>query len=250
MRLTSTEIWQKDWFQALTPAHKCLWQYVCSNCDACGVWDTNWRMASFCIGETFTPESLAVFGHRIEILPSGKVWIVGFCDFQYGTLSRECRGQIYVFKALEKHGLLNRVAKSTGSLSDRLSNRHKDKDKEENSDRKREQKKTVVDPAQTKPDEIGFLAVRIGAIMHRRPDSKWTDDEKLALENLMPIPEENIAAVERYYAAHWPPDRDRNMLRHSLATLLANWPGEVDRALHRFGTNGSELKPQRKRSTD
>lgn len=42
--------------------------------------------------------------------------------------------------------------------------------------------------------------------------------------------EADLAAVEGYYGAHWPPDRESNVLRHDLKTMLGNFPGEVDRA--------------------
>ncbi len=73
-------------------------------------------------------------------------------------------------------------------------------------------------------------AKRVGAIMHRREATAWADKEVRAYRKLGPIPDEELTAVEAYYADQWPPDRDRNILRHDLVTLLNNWPGEVQRA--------------------
>jgi uncharacterized protein YdaU (DUF1376 family) len=70
---------------------------------------------------------------------------------------------------------------------------------------------------------------RIGAIFHRRSGTPWTEKELAALRKLE-ITEDDLGAVERYYARHWPPQRERNILRHDLLTLLNNWPGEADRA--------------------
>jgi uncharacterized protein YdaU (DUF1376 family) len=70
---------------------------------------------------------------------------------------------------------------------------------------------------------------RIGAIFHRGPDTPWTEKELAALRKLK-ITEDDLVAVERYYARHWPPHREHNILRHGLLTLLNNWPGEADRA--------------------
>ncbi len=39
-----------------------------------------------------------------------------------------------------------------------------------------------------------------------------------------------MAMLERYYAANWPPESNKNHLRHDLVTLLNNAFGEVDRA--------------------
>jgi len=71
---------------------------------------------------------------------------------------------------------------------------------------------------------------RIAAIFHRRPDTAWTTKEILAYRLLGTIPEEDIAAVERYYSKNWPPTRGVNILRTDLLTFLNNFPGEVGRA--------------------
>ncbi len=242
-RFTATEKWDKAWFQDLPLAEKCLWNYLCDNCDAAGVWDANWRLASFQIGATFTVESLAAFAARVEVLPGGKVWIVGFCEFQYGQLSRECRAQNHVFRALEKHGLLDRVSSLLNTLSDRVSDtlQEKDKDKEEEQDKERKgepgETELPPDPKAERRAGITALGHRVGAIFHRQPGSKWSERERKALIGLYPQPEEDLSLIERYYAALWPPHNERNILRHDLGTLLNNWPGELDRARKHFDRN-------------
>lgn len=73
------------------------------------------------------------------------------------------------------------------------------------------------------------LRIRLGAIMHRRANSQWTDAELKAFRKGK-FEEDDIAAVEAYYAANWPPQWGKNFLRADLGTLLNNWPGEVDKA--------------------
>ena len=73
------------------------------------------------------------------------------------------------------------------------------------------------------------LRIRLGAIMHRRANSQWTDTELKAFRKGR-FEEDDIAAVEAYYAANWPPQWGKNFLRADLGTLLNNWPGEVDKA--------------------
>lgn len=73
-------------------------------------------------------------------------------------------------------------------------------------------------------------AKRIAAIMHRQLTTCWTQKEVKTYKALCPIPEEDLAVVERYYRVLWPPRTGVNILRHDIATLLNNWPGEVDRA--------------------
>jgi hypothetical protein len=69
---------------------------------------------------------------------------------------------------------------------------------------------------------------RLNAIFCRRDTTKWNPSETKALRAISPIPEEDLAAVERYYSARIPKDEDYR--RHDLPTLLNNWNGEVDRA--------------------
>lgn len=75
-----------------------------------------------------------------------------------------------------------------------------------------------------------FVAIqsRINRIKRREETTRWSQKEIRALKQLLPIPEEDFAAVERYYAAIIPKATDYR--RHDVATLLNNWAGEVDRA--------------------
>lgn len=149
-RFIATEKWGKSWFQELSLADKCLWQYLCDCCDSAGVWEPNWKQATFQIGAEMSQDSLAAFGDRIKLLPNGKVWIVGFIQFQFGRLSRDCRPHSTVFSTLEKHGIdptpyesgpPDRVA---GSVSIGYHGTLLDKDKDK--DRKGEKGKTNLVP--------------------------------------------------------------------------------------------------------
>lgn len=71
---------------------------------------------------------------------------------------------------------------------------------------------------------------RIAKIFHRREKTPWQTNEVRAYKKLGTIPDEDLAAVEAYYAANWPPCRDKNILRHDLLTFLNNFQGEVGRA--------------------
>ncbi len=73
-------------------------------------------------------------------------------------------------------------------------------------------------------------AKRISDIFHRRHTTPWTDKEVRAYRALGSIDGEELAAVEAYYAGNWPPEREKNNLRHDLGTFLNNFRGEVDRA--------------------
>ena len=80
-------------------------------------------------------------------------------------------------------------------------------------------------PLPTSPE-----AKAIADIVHRRHDTAWSDVEIRYFKRLHPINLDDLATLAAYYGAHWPPHRDKNVLRHDLKTLLNNWQGEVDRA--------------------
>lgn len=72
------------------------------------------------------------------------------------------------------------------------------------------------------------LGQRIGAIMRRRPGSRWSEREQAALAGLVPLGEDDLVLIERYYGAEVAPAED--IRRRDLLTLLNHWPGELDRA--------------------
>lgn len=89
-------------------------------------------------------------------------------------------------------------------------------------------------------------ALALAEMFHRRPTTPWSDAEIRLFKRLQPINPEDLEALTAYYASHWPPDRETNVLRHDLKTLLGNFPGEVDRAntWKLRGTNGHKATAQ------
>jgi hypothetical protein len=73
-------------------------------------------------------------------------------------------------------------------------------------------------------------ALRLAAIFKRPATTEWTANETKTLRRTGKIEEADLQVLEKYYAAHYPPDIKRNHLRHDLVTLLENLRGEVDRA--------------------
>ncbi len=86
-RFTDTQMWEKEWFMALSPKIKCLWNYLKDRCDQSGVWEPNWQLASIYIGEPVTKNDLKLLGCHIEVLENGKIYIPDFINFQYGRIS-------------------------------------------------------------------------------------------------------------------------------------------------------------------
>ena len=154
-RFTETEKWGKTWFQELEPRLKCLWVYLCENCDRVGVWDANFRLASFQIGVPVAEKDLDALGNRLVRLGEDKLFIKNFIGFQYGELSTGCPAHKPVFRLMEKYhleGLIdwaqsgygrylekfsNRVSSNLSNrVSDTLKEKDKEKDKEKEEDKK------------------------------------------------------------------------------------------------------------------
>lgn len=125
-RFTDTGKWAREWYQELPPRLKCFWQFLCDNADAAGVWEPNFRLASFQIGEAVFETDMGSFEHRIEKLGSGKFHIKSFVEFQYGNLSEACKAHVPVVRALQKHSLWVGYSKAIDSLQET----DKEKDKE------------------------------------------------------------------------------------------------------------------------
>lgn len=133
-RFTDTDIWDKEWFMALPCKGKCLIRFLYDKCDVAGVWSANWILASAYIGEQVSETDLSMFGDRIEKLADGKFFIVDFIDFQYGTLSENCKPHIKIINLLKKYELYERVCKGYPkgmyTLEEKEEEKEEDKDKE------------------------------------------------------------------------------------------------------------------------
>lgn len=85
-----------------------------------------------------------------------------------------------------------------------------------------------VEVPEDKPD-LTPLQARICSWFDRRITTKWTLKEQRAYRTHAHLtPPEDIEVLERYYTAKIPSETDYR--RKDLATLLNNWPGELDRA--------------------
>lgn len=74
--------------------------------------------------------------------------------------------------------------------------------------------------------ELEAFRLRVGAMVRRRPETKWSAKELKALKEVFDLntPDEDILLVEARYRS------DDKYLRRELYTLLNNWNGEVDKA--------------------
>lgn len=104
-RFTETNKWSDPWYRNLTVSQKCLWGYLCDNCDQSGVIDLDIDLAAFQIGAAITRKDIDALSKGIKYLSGGKLWIHNFIQFQYGKLSEECKPHKPVFACLKRNGI-------------------------------------------------------------------------------------------------------------------------------------------------
>lgn len=115
-RFTDTDMWDKEWFMKLSCKRKCLVKLVRDKCDLSGVWSPNWIIAAAYIGEPVMEEELLMIddGNQFLKLPNGKIFCIGFVNFQYGQLSEKSPVHRKILNLLKTHKIdykypINRV---------------------------------------------------------------------------------------------------------------------------------------------
>jgi hypothetical protein len=151
-RFIETTIWtQNQWFRKLPLPVRLFWFYLISNCDSVGVWEEDFELASFIIGNELCKEE--VYAHldgKIKIISEKKIWIKDFCSFQYGELKEEAitnRPHQSYITLLKKHRLWIDYQYSM--------NRDKEKDKEPDMEKGKDQDREE-EKEQTMESEIGI----------------------------------------------------------------------------------------------
>jgi len=156
-RFTETTIWEQAWFRRLSPALKCLWRFLCDRCDCAGVLDFDPELAAFLIGDSsITRESVRAFEHRVDFLPNGKLRIVTFLDFQYGTVDARCPAHKPIIRTIQQHGIDYPIC----NLPDRVSTTPPEREKEAGKQKEREQVKEAAGP--TFPQTLAAALSEVG----------------------------------------------------------------------------------------
>jgi len=130
-RFTDTELWDKEWFMELPCKLKCLVKFVRDKSDLSGVWSPNWIIANTYIGEKVCESDLLNIdnGKQFVKIDSGKIFCIGFVDFQYGTeLSEKSPVHRKIISLLNQHGIFENYQNIGYKYP---INRVQDKDKEE-----------------------------------------------------------------------------------------------------------------------
>ncbi len=106
-RFTDTAKWFKPWFRELNPTLKCLWLYICDNCDVAGIWTVDFKLASMFIGEPLDEKAvLQAFAKQITVVDNKRWLIHDFCNFQYGVRTDKNKNTIKAVEgSLLKYGI-------------------------------------------------------------------------------------------------------------------------------------------------
>lgn len=136
-RFTDTDLWDKEWFMKLPPRLKCLVKMVRDKADLSGVWSPNWALACQYVAEPVNLDDLLTIdrGQQFVLIPSGKVYCMGFVEFQYGNeLSEKSPVHRKVINILDSHKLDYKYPINTPKEEEEEKEEEEDKDKEEEED--------------------------------------------------------------------------------------------------------------------
>ena len=106
-RFTDTELWDKEWFMKLPSKLKCLVKMVRDKSDLCGVWSPNWAIAKTYLNEDVAEEDLLSIdgGRQFKKISKGKIFCIGFIEFQYGELKEKSPVHRKIIAMLKQHGV-------------------------------------------------------------------------------------------------------------------------------------------------
>ena len=206
-RFTDSSKWDKGFFSDLNAKMKLTWLYLCDKCDHAGVWDINIKLLNFQTGESCTIEEIeSTFAGKIYI-KDGKLLILPFIEFQYGSLNPNNRVHQSVISKLEKLGLYQPLlsplqgAKDKEEDKDKLKYKEKEQEEEQQAPEKKQIDNAIdlIKPnptvafqlRMTMPDHVAVMEEfkiplvkyhkHMGRIVERFPEAKLLRE---AVENI------------------------------------------------------------------
>lgn len=145
-RFITTELFKDAWFMDLPNKYKLFWIYLITNCEYTGIWQVNYKVAQFYVGEHLEPsECERVMSDRIVKIEGGKYWFMPkFIEFQYGHELKYSNSTVRnVIKTLIQKSLISYLpnvsveeapSKELQSTLQGGKDKDKDKDKKMNAD--------------------------------------------------------------------------------------------------------------------
>jgi hypothetical protein len=133
-RFTDADKWEDGWFCEQPCPIKLFWIYLCDRCDHAGVWEINWKLARFHLGDIDQPAIEKALADRVTVIAGGRRWFVrGFIKFQYPTgLSLTSPAHKRIRSTMQSHGINPDTLVCT--LQSRVAHTPEDKDEDKDKD--------------------------------------------------------------------------------------------------------------------
>lgn len=199
-RFRSTKLSREQWFRRLSPEMKCTWSFICDECDNAGMWPIDADAIEFFIGSHVNIDDFldkinadrVSEGQplRVERFGINKLWITGFCSFQYGELSNACIPHKKIILLLTKYDLLHRVpVRVQDTVVDRVAPTLQEKKRQERKGKEEENNSYLTETENALFDSL------VSA-----PVSPAAPSKPVRRPNLIPIAEDDKPARSRYEA--------------------------------------------------
>lgn len=146
-RFRDTSKFDKSWYMNLSPRLKCAVDFLHDKCDNSGVWEPNYNLLNMAVNDRkkiTESEILTVdAGKQFAKLNSGKIFCLGFIEFQCGELNHKCKPHLQIFGLLKKHGIELENFKGYAKGIDRVQEKETDKEREKEREEEKEEEKHV-----------------------------------------------------------------------------------------------------------
>ena len=250
-RFTETQKWDDPWFRGLAGAHKLVFLYIIDRCDNAGFWEIDMDSVQFHTKLDSRHIEGALKGLERGIVERGGwCWVKNFLKHQKNDRlnpANPAHRQIIGFlvdqsaRFKEVKPLIPKGA-SKGLPSPIGIGIGKGNGREEVEEQdgpfvgiRSEWRKLTPSKQKTQQMEANTPTMNdVGAILGRRPSTRWTVAEALQLESLQPDTEA-IDLLRRFYNVEIPKGEDYR--RRTIETLLNHWNGEIDKATLYFIDN-------------
>lgn len=209
-RFTDTAKWNDPWFRKLKPRQKCLWYYLLDQCDHAGVIDIDLEAAEFMIGEKISMADVGALGERVFTLPSGKLLITKFIEFQYGRLSQDCKPHQPVFLAITRHGVsledIQRLSKGTPKAIEGFPIGSqcvldKEEEKEKVQEKEKDKSAEIPEPLKNDPEFVEAWGMWLSHLKQKRkPATKLA--QEMQLEKLAQMGAETAIETIKHCIGH------------------------------------------------
>lgn len=202
-RFTDTDMWDREWYMALSCKLKCLVKLVRDKADLSGVWSPNWIIASTYIGEPVTEKELLLIdnGGQFKKMANGKIFCIGFVEFQYGELSEKSPVHRKILSLLKQNDLLDEYKKIGYQYPiNRVQEEDKDKEEEKEEDKEKETVKTFFNQMPFPADAGSIPDIKINSCIELLRITKQVTVDFLQVQKLWPVFLAQNVNGTKYYA--------------------------------------------------